>query len=81
MALISQPAGFKTKLDASSPGLLTSPGRNGTQLRGRIRRKQGVIYNARPATEDVVDVATKPLTKQDLVSYLASGCKPKQQWR
>jgi hypothetical protein len=27
------------------------------------------------------DPAAQPLTKDDLVSYLASGCKPRQQWR
>ena len=26
-------------------------------------------------------VATQPLTKDDLVAYLASGCKPRDQWR
>ena len=25
--------------------------------------------------------AAPPLTKQDLVDYLRSGCKPKEQWR
>lgn len=25
--------------------------------------------------------ATEPLTKDDLVAYLASGCKPRDQWR
>jgi hypothetical protein len=24
---------------------------------------------------------TKPLTKEDLVAYLASGCKPRSDWR
>ncbi|XP_020873440.1 glutamate--cysteine ligase, chloroplastic isoform X2 [Arabidopsis lyrata subsp. lyrata] len=26
-------------------------------------------------------VATKPLTKEDLIAYFASGCKPKEMWR
>lgn len=47
-----------------------------------IGRKQGhqVIVAASPPTEDAV-IATEPLTKQDLVDYLASGCKPKENWR
>lgn len=38
------------------------------------------IVAASPPTEDVV-VATEPLTKEDLVGYLASGCKSKEKWR
>lgn len=44
------------------------------------RRGQHVIVAASPPTEDAV-VATEPLTKEDLVGYLASGCKPKEKWR
>ncbi|RVX09084.1 Glutamate--cysteine ligase, chloroplastic [Vitis vinifera] len=33
-----------------------------------------------PPTEDAV-VATEPLTREDLIGYLASGCKPKEKWR
>ncbi|TKY60625.1 Glutamate--cysteine ligase [Spatholobus suberectus] len=43
-------------------------------------RGSRVIVAASPPTEDAV-VATHPLTKQDLVDYLASGCKPKEKWR
>jgi hypothetical protein len=39
-----------------------------------------VIVAASPPVEDAV-VATRPLTKQDLVDYLASGCKTKDKWR
>lgn len=48
----------------------------------RLGRKRGqhVIVAASPPTEDAV-VATEPLTKEDLVAYLASGCKPKEEWR
>lgn len=44
---------------------------------GRGRR---VVVAASPPTEDAV-VVTEPLTKEDLVAYLASGCKPKEKWR
>lgn len=39
-----------------------------------------LIVAASPPTEDAV-VATHPLTKQDLIDYLASGCKTKDKWR
>ncbi|XP_016172502.1 glutamate--cysteine ligase, chloroplastic-like [Arachis ipaensis] len=39
-----------------------------------------MIVVASPPTEDVV-VAAEPLTKKDLVNYLASGCKTKDKWR
>ncbi|KAK3005758.1 hypothetical protein RJ639_017570 [Escallonia herrerae] len=47
-----------------------------------VGRKRGdqVIVAASPPTEDAV-IATEPLTKEDLVGYLASGCKPKEKWR
>ena len=47
-----------------------------------VKSKRGnqVIVAASPPTEDAV-VATDPLTKEDLVGYLASGCKPKENWR
>lgn len=44
------------------------------------RRRCQVIVAASPPTEDVVS-STEPLTKEDLVQYLASGCKPKDKWR
>ncbi|XP_024031133.1 glutamate--cysteine ligase, chloroplastic [Morus notabilis] len=47
----------------------------------RLGRKRGhhVIVAASPPTEDAV--AAEPLTKEDLIAYLASGCKPKEKWR
>ncbi|KVH95379.1 hypothetical protein Ccrd_002519 [Cynara cardunculus var. scolymus] len=47
-----------------------------------VKSKRGsqVIVAASPPTDDAV-VATEPLTKEDLVGYLASGCKPKENWR
>ncbi|PNY05995.1 glutamate-cysteine ligase [Trifolium pratense] len=50
--------------------IITSGGRSGRRL----------IVAASPPTEDAV-VATHPLTKQDLIDYLASGCKTKDKWR
>ncbi|PON62867.1 Glutamate--cysteine ligase [Parasponia andersonii] len=48
----------------------------------RLGRKRGhqVIVAASPPTEDTV-IAAEPLTKEDLVAYLASGCKTKEKWR
>jgi hypothetical protein len=34
-----------------------------------------------PATSAEKRTATNALTKQDLVDYIASGCKPKSEWR
>ncbi|KAG8374892.1 hypothetical protein BUALT_Bualt10G0042900 [Buddleja alternifolia] len=45
------------------------------QRRGRL-----VTVAASPPTEDTV-IATEPLTREDLIDYLASGCKPKEKWR
>ncbi|XP_062027807.1 glutamate--cysteine ligase, chloroplastic-like [Rosa rugosa] len=47
---------------------------------GQKRGRKSAIVAASPFTEDAV-VATKPLMKEDLVGYLASGCKPKEKWR
>lgn len=44
------------------------------------KRRHSVVVAASPPTEDAV-IATEPLTKEDLVAYLASGCKPKEAWR
>ncbi|XP_010920822.1 glutamate--cysteine ligase, chloroplastic isoform X1 [Elaeis guineensis] len=44
------------------------------------RRGQRMVVAASPPTEDAL-VMTEPLTKEDLVWYLASGCKPKEKWR
>ncbi|VVA40677.1 PREDICTED: glutamate--cysteine ligase [Prunus dulcis] len=44
------------------------------------KRGHSVIVAASPPTEDAV-IITEPLTKEDLVGYLASGCKPKENWR
>ncbi|CAN6487388.1 unnamed protein product [Victoria cruziana] len=44
------------------------------------RRLGSTIIAASPPTEDVA-VAAEPLIKEDLISYLSSGCKPKENWR
>ncbi|KAK4843416.1 hypothetical protein QYF36_007820 [Acer negundo] len=44
------------------------------------RRGYRIIVAGSPPTEPAV-IATEPLTKEDLVNHLASGCKPKQNWR
>ncbi|KAK9147525.1 hypothetical protein Scep_006282 [Stephania cephalantha] len=47
---------------------------------GRKLRRRAVVVAASPPTEDAV-VAAEPLTREDLVGYLSSGCKPKENWR
>ncbi|KAF7149723.1 hypothetical protein RHSIM_Rhsim02G0230000 [Rhododendron simsii] len=46
----------------------------------QYKRGHRVIVAASPPTEDAV-IATEPLTEEDLVAYLASGCKTKEKWR
>uniref|UniRef100_A0A0E0H8X7 glutamate--cysteine ligase n=1 Tax=Oryza nivara TaxID=4536 RepID=A0A0E0H8X7_ORYNI len=43
-------------------------------------RGRGGAVAASPPTEEAVQM-TEPLTKEDLVAYLVSGCKPKENWR
>jgi glutamate--cysteine ligase len=43
-------------------------------------RRRGGAVAASPPTEEAVQM-TEPLTKEDLVAYLVSGCKPKENWR
>lgn len=51
-------------------------------LRSVKRSKRGhqLIVAASPPTEEAV-VATEPLTREDLIAYLASGCKTKDKYR
>lgn len=46
----------------------------------RCKRGLQMVVFASPPTEDAV-IAAEPLTKEDLVGYLLSGCKPKEKWR
>ncbi|WJX54883.1 glutamate--cysteine ligase [Trifolium repens] len=48
--------------------------------RVRHRRGRRVIVATGPAIEAPV-IATEPLTKDDLIHYMVSGCKPKEKWR
>lgn len=47
---------------------------------GKMKPRPSVIVAASPPTEAAV-IATEPLTKEDLIGHLASGCKPKEKWR
>ncbi|KAF6162207.1 hypothetical protein GIB67_008336 [Kingdonia uniflora] len=55
------------------------PGKSRLNGLGRKRRYHLTVA-ASPPTEDAL-VVTEPLTKEDLVNYLASGCKPKEKFR
>ncbi|KAL0890888.1 hypothetical protein Bca101_014871 [Brassica carinata] len=46
----------------------------------RSKRGHQLIVAASPPTDEAV-VAAEPLTREDLIAYLASGCKPKDKWR
>ncbi|KAJ4880822.1 hypothetical protein Rs2_37877 [Raphanus sativus] len=47
---------------------------------GRTKRGHQLIVAASPPTEES-GVAAEPLTREDLIAYLASGCKSKDNWR
>ncbi|CAH9112319.1 unnamed protein product [Cuscuta epithymum] len=48
--------------------------------RAGSRREYKLVVAASPPTDDLA-TSSEPLTKADLVGYLASGCKPKENWR
>ena len=52
----------------------------GLPAAARRGRRRGGAVAASPPTEEAAKL-TEPLTKEDLVAYLASGCKPKENWR
>lgn len=62
--------GFRTATELSAPF-------SGRKMSHRGRK---MTLFASPPTEDV-SVLAEPLTKQDLVKHLVSGCKPKEKWR
>ncbi|CAI5458876.1 unnamed protein product [Closterium sp. Yama58-4] len=63
---------------SSAPGKC-NPGSSSVSRQRRRVGGRGVVA-ASPPTEEV-EVRTEPLTKEDLVNYLRSGCKPKDKWR
>ncbi|XP_020276554.1 glutamate--cysteine ligase, chloroplastic [Asparagus officinalis] len=90
MALISQLQPYQSNylqlecnsiVRESSKGFPSSSSLLGLNVERRPRSLgQRMVVSASPPTEDAV-VMTQPLTKQDLVAYLASGCKTKEKWR
>ncbi|VFQ83959.1 unnamed protein product [Cuscuta campestris] len=75
----------RTTLQANgvSLGYCSSNRRRGLHLDfsgSGTRRQCKLIVAASPPTEDSA-TAAEPLTKEDLVGYLASGCKTKEKWR
>jgi len=52
--------------------------RGGGRFRGGQR---SVIVATGPAIDHAPAIADEPLTKDHLINYMASGCKPKQNWR
>ncbi|KAL1551910.1 glutamate--cysteine ligase [Salvia divinorum] len=73
----------ETSLGLRSPlwsSLKVKPGSSSFGTGVRRRQERQVTVAASPPTEDAV-ISTEPLTKEDLVAYLSSGCKPKENWR
>ncbi|GAB2224590.1 hypothetical protein Droror1_Dr00005352 [Drosera rotundifolia] len=77
----SKESSFSTK-STSWDGRRTMQGLrlDGMMTKGGSKHGSRLVVAASPPMEDAV-VAAEPLTKEDLVSYLASGCKPKEKWR
>ena len=72
-----------TQARLSSRGALASSRQLSKTLRAATRDARRVVTRATgaPATSAEKRTATNALTKQDLVDYIASGCKPKSEWR
>ncbi|KAJ4912949.1 hypothetical protein Rs2_07570 [Raphanus sativus] len=66
--------------DSSSYSSSRTLSTNSMVNNNRSKRGHQLIVAASPPTEEAV-VATEPLTREDLIAYLASGCKPKDKWR
>ena len=72
-----------TQARLSSRGALASSRQLSKTSRAATRDARRVVTRATgaPATSAEKRTATNALTKQDLVDYIASGCKPKSEWR
>ncbi|XP_024368762.1 glutamate--cysteine ligase, chloroplastic isoform X2 [Physcomitrium patens] len=53
----------------------------GGQFEVENGRALSCVVAASPPSNDAGSYGGEPLTRQDLVGYLASGCKPKEKWR
>jgi hypothetical protein len=78
-------AAFASTSRLSHTARIGSSRRNDAPLRS-FRSSGVAARHGRRATRVVAAVAepgtvAAPLTKEDLVDYLRSGCKPKEQWR
>ena len=61
-------------------GLRWSGGKPSSSAAPKNRRISHIVAASPPKKEDGIR-SGEPLTRQDLVAYLASGCKPKERWR
>lgn len=74
------------KVDSSKATLRGSYGNDQFKRKekGGARCKGGqrsVIVATGPAIDHAPAISQEPLTKDHLIHYMASGCKPKQNWR
>jgi glutamate--cysteine ligase len=90
MAVASRLAVARVSPDGARPAAAAAAGGRGRSGLAAVRlpstagwgrrRGRGGAVAASPPTEEAVQM-TEPLTKEDLVAYLVSGCKPKENWR
>ena len=65
------PAAMQCTAARATAGLPSAPAHGAARARRRAVRCQAAQ----------AETATQRLTKDDLVAYLASGCKPREDWR
>jgi hypothetical protein len=82
MAVASRLAVTRVSPDGARPAAAGRGRRSGLAAFPAARKgtRRGGAVAASPPTEEAVQM-TEPLTKDDLVAYLVSGCKPKENWR
>jgi len=77
--------GLSAALAMASPFARPLPLCSSTRSRAALYRQRGKVFASSgrsvKAASSAVAEATKPLTKADLVAYLASGCKTRDKWR
>jgi glutamate--cysteine ligase len=82
MAVASRLAVARVSPDGARPAAAGRGRRSGLAAFPAARKgtRRGGAVAASPPTEEAVQM-TEPLTKDDLVAYLDSGCKLKENWR
>lgn len=76
----TQREGTQFKMSSLCNGSVNYQFLNKERARLKCKRGHSFIVATGPAIEAPV-IGTEPLTKDDLIDYMLSGCKPKEKWR